>query len=282
MSTTEMVPATRDTHALEPATMNDAMSLAGWMHESGMFPETVRSPSQALMILMKGRELGITALQAATDINVIKGKISLSANLVRAVVLGRGAAHYFRPVLEECDNSKAVFETHRRGEDKPHRMVFTLEQARGLGLLDRDQWKKQPATMLRHRAAVALAREIYPDVLAGVYLPDEIEDIPTPARPGPTPVTAHVSALDEAYPKARARIAGLTTESIAEAVKWVGTLPDRVQAEALDLIKARQIELAQPESVLGPPCKPSTSVETPKDESRGTSLGLKIKRGGEA
>jgi hypothetical protein len=49
-----------------------------------------------------------------------------------------------------------------------------MEQAVNMQLASKDNWRKQPGTMLRHRAAAALAREVYPDVTLGLYTPDEI------------------------------------------------------------------------------------------------------------
>jgi hypothetical protein len=56
----------------------------------------------------------------------------------------------------------------------PHTETFTLQSAAELGLAGKDNWKKQPATMLKWRAIAACARVVFPDVLLGFYTPEEI------------------------------------------------------------------------------------------------------------
>ena len=61
-----------------------------------------------------------------------------------------------------------------------------MAEAQAAGVATKDNWRKFPAAMLRARAASALVRAVYPDVLLGVYDSDsgELED----AAPAPAPV----------------------------------------------------------------------------------------------
>jgi hypothetical protein len=61
----------------------------------------------------------------------------------------------------------------RRGR-QPHTETFTYTDATALGLTGKDNYKKQPAVMLRWRAVAACARIVFPDVILGLYTPDEM------------------------------------------------------------------------------------------------------------
>jgi hypothetical protein len=56
-------------------------------------------------------------------------------------------------------------------------LEWTIEDANKMGLLSRDQWIKQPGNMLSWRVITATIRKIFPDVILGLYTPDEALDI---------------------------------------------------------------------------------------------------------
>lgn len=176
--------ATRDTHALEPTGPRDALDVAIELAKSGLFPH-LANPGAVFAVMAKGRELGLPMMTALTDVCIIKGKIQLSAAAMMAVCLGKGAAEYFAMV--ESTPERATYRTKRKG-DQETRHTFSIQDAQQMGLAGLDQYKKQPATMLRWRCVAALARMVYPDVLAGCYTPDEIGDI-EPVRVASTAVT---------------------------------------------------------------------------------------------
>ena len=57
------------------------------------------------------------------------------------------------------------------------RIKWTLEDAKRAGLLNRDNWQKYPRAMLRSRVVSEGIRTIYPQIVLGVYTPDEVIDI---------------------------------------------------------------------------------------------------------
>jgi len=81
-----------------------------------------------------------------------------------------GFCEYFRCV--ESDSKIATYETKRRGSE-PVQRSFTIADAKTASLLGNPTWKKYPAAMLRARCKADLARDVYPDAVAGVYTDDE-------------------------------------------------------------------------------------------------------------
>ena len=159
--------------------MSDARQLAKWMHDSRMF-SAYGTPQAVLSTMLLGRELGMPAMAALRSVHVIEGKHSLSADLMVALVLKSGMAEYFQ--LVESTDKACTFETKRKGAPQPQRLSFTIEDAKKADLLRPSrsgkptQWDKMPKQMLRARAKSELARLEYPDLLAGLYTPEELRD----------------------------------------------------------------------------------------------------------
>lgn len=174
---------TLGTNPYEPRAVGDAFKMAQAMVESKFLPKSVQTPQQALAIMATGKELGFSMMQSFRLIHIIEGKPSLSADAQLALVLSSGKAEYF--MVEETSSKVAKYVTKRKGAPSEQRYEFTIEDAQTAGLTGKDNWKKYPAAMLRARCIAALARMAYPDVVAGIYDPDEIQPDDAPAPPPP-------------------------------------------------------------------------------------------------
>jgi hypothetical protein len=155
-----------------PTTMAEAEQLAARLAQSALLPDGLRGkPADVLITLITGHELGLSPMQSVRGLHVVKGRAVMSADLAVGLVKRNSACRHFR--LVSSDDKAATYETLREGEPEPTRMTFTIDQARQAGLVA-DNWKRFPSAMLRARCSLALARAVYPDVLQGVYEPDEV------------------------------------------------------------------------------------------------------------
>lgn len=154
--------------SLFPATFSEMMAQADVLVKSGLLPETIRSASAAVAIMMTGRELGLPPMLSFRAIAIIKGKPTLSAQLMGALIRREG--HSYKII--ESTNLRCVIEFRRRsGEFYSH--VFDLEDAKRAGLTG-DNWTKYPKAMLFSRCMSAGARAFMPDVIAGMYTTEEL------------------------------------------------------------------------------------------------------------
>lgn len=168
--------ASKAATGLVPTNLNEAITMARIFARSVIIPDALRGkPADVFATIMAGVELGLAPMASLRLIFIIKGKPSLSADAMVALALSRGAAEYF--ICIESTAERATYETKRRGQPK-RRMTFQLSQAKTAKLLEKadSNWATYPEAMLRARAKSALARDVYPDVLAGIYTPDELED----------------------------------------------------------------------------------------------------------
>jgi hypothetical protein len=160
------------TRTLEPQTLDEATTLARAAVASKLY--AVASPEAALMILLTGRDLGLTASQSFRAIYVVSGKPVVSSDAMVAAIRRSGLCASWRVI--ESTVERCTIETLRQGESEPERETFTLDDAKRAGLDRRDVWRAYPRDMLRHRAAAGLARRVYPDVVLGCYAPGELEE----------------------------------------------------------------------------------------------------------
>jgi hypothetical protein len=179
--------------ALEPRTMKEAYWLAEQMANSRLFSR-LGGPQACYMVLLRGRALGLDAMAAASAFHRIDDKITMHADLIAALVLRSGKAKFLEMV--ESDRTHATYETQRHGGRRVIAMTFTIEDAFHARLVEKhasgldgyrgisqtgkpSNWDKYRATMLRHRCQTQLVRAVYPDVVLGLYTPDEMghEDV---------------------------------------------------------------------------------------------------------
>ncbi len=166
--------------AFEPKSIQEAMELCQYLIKSRFLPESIKTPEQALAIMVTGRELGLSTMQSLRTIHVIKGKPTMSADLMVALSKRHPDCEYFRCL--ESTNQVATYETKRKGSEAVQRS-FTMRQAQTAQLTGNPTWKKFPEAMLRARAKSDLARDEYPDIVMGIYDPDELQDTQPPPAP---------------------------------------------------------------------------------------------------
>jgi hypothetical protein len=159
------------------------LSLAATLIKSGLLPASVKTPEAAVVIIMTGRELGLLPLQALRSISVVEGKPTLSADLLLALAYKSG--HCTGYEILELTDEKCVVQIARNGVVKPP-YSYTIEEARKAGLANRPNWQRHTKAMLRARATAAACRAYFPDVVLGLYTPDELDDLsPVPAEAAP-------------------------------------------------------------------------------------------------
>ena len=155
--------------AIMPSTFDGMMKQADVLAKSGLLPQTVKTGAAAAAIMLAGRELGIPPMQAFRTIYVVKGNVSLSAQLMAALVLRAGHSY---ELLENSNTRCAIKFTRRGGATYTHE--FTLEDAKRAGLANSNTWQSYPKAMLWSRCMSAGIRAYMPDVIMGMYTPEEL------------------------------------------------------------------------------------------------------------
>ena len=162
---------TTSDNSLSLRSIEDVERLAKIATDSGL--TRVRKASEAAVILLTGRELGLAPMQSLRGIYVVNGTPVLSADLLVAVVRRSGLCASWRVV--ESTPERCTITTIRQGESEATTKTWTIADAKRAQVTSKPIWGQYPAQMLRHRCAADLAREVYPDVVLGLYTPEELE-----------------------------------------------------------------------------------------------------------
>jgi hypothetical protein len=217
----------RQQQALLPdaATLQTMLTMAEQLVQSGLLPQSIKTPAAALAIIQKGIELGIPPMYSLSNIGIINGRPVVGAEVLLAMVYrdhGDSAI-----IVEETSAERCTVTYRRKGWDKARQFSWTTQDAEQAGLLGKGgPWKQYPAAMLRARCISAVARLAFADSIGGMYLPEELgaevevvdgEIVVVDQKPAPTPLrtvkpSEVVEPTDEENERARA-MRGTATEA---------------------------------------------------------------------
>ena len=147
------------------------LTVASELVKTGLLPSRIKTPQQALLIMLKGRELEIPPMEALSNIFIIDNKPSLASQLMLSLLYRSGKLEDIK--IEDGDKYCKV--TMQRKGMSPYSVTFTEANARQANLLYKDNWKNYLSNMLRARAISMCARVVASDVIGGLYTPEEIE-----------------------------------------------------------------------------------------------------------
>jgi hypothetical protein len=165
----ETLPATR-------APELDAIARLGtWLAASEVeHPDAKQEGAAAALRIYFARELGLSPL-AASELSVIRGRLVVSAKLLRA----RAAQYGYRVIRASGDETSCTARlVERESGEVVGESTFTMEDARRAGLVkDRSGWKTHPARMLWARASKFVIDDYAPEASLGLVLEDEAAEI---------------------------------------------------------------------------------------------------------
>ena len=163
MSTSLIKPET-------PKTIAEMQSLGEVFVKSRFFQDS-QDAAQAIVKVMAGAELGFPPIASMTGVYIVKGKVSLSANLIAAAIKRSGRYTYR---VRKLDDSGCVLEFFENGESIG-KSSFTREDAQRAQLLGKETWRSFFRNMAFARALSNGAKWHCPDVFGGpVYTPEEL------------------------------------------------------------------------------------------------------------
>lgn len=147
--------------------------LAAKISQTEFVPDTMRGkPAVVAAAILYGRELGLAPMTSLRSVALIKGRPALSSEAMRAMVLAAG--HHI--AFEEMTSARCVIIGRRRGSEDSTRVVFTMDDAKKMGVGGNAQYSKMPRQMLAARATAELCRLIFADVIGGLVADVEVDD----------------------------------------------------------------------------------------------------------
>jgi len=150
-----------------------AYQMAEKLAVTSFVPQSLRGkPGDIAAAILAGSELGMKPMATLKSIDIIQGTPALRAHAMRAVVQREG--HEIE--LVESTDIRCIMRGRRKDSDAWQEVEWVIDRARLMGLLGKDQWKKNPKGMLVARATGELCRLIASDALHGMaYVSEELE-----------------------------------------------------------------------------------------------------------
>ncbi len=154
--------------------LKDVVYLAENISQTEFVPKGLQSTPKCAAAILYGRELGMPPMTALSSVHVINGRPGISAESMRALILGAG--HEIQVVSSDSD--RCVIKGRRAGEDEWQQTSYTMTEAQRAGDTAKNpNYKTRPAEMLVARATTRLARIVFPDVIRGIGSLEELQDL---------------------------------------------------------------------------------------------------------
>ena len=155
--------------------IKEPMELGEIFAKSGMFPD-IKTQAQACVKILAGRELGISPIEAMTNIYIVNNKIAFTTKLMGALFKKNKGYDYTLEVLTDTECIIAFYKIEQDKKTELGKSSFTIKDAAKAGLVNKDNWKSYPRNMLFSRALSNGVRWFCPDA-ACAYTVEELKDI---------------------------------------------------------------------------------------------------------
>lgn len=221
---------------LVPTTMAEVMELSELMAKSEMVPKIYQNkPGNVVVAILAGHPLGLNPFAACQSFAVINGTPSLFGDALLGIVKGSGLLPSIKESISD-DGQVATCYIQRRGEDIVCR-TFTMDEAKKAGLLTKQgPWQAYPKRMLQMRARAFALRDVFPDILRGIGIAEEQEDVAVAAaativveQPKNLGAGAVKAALQAANEEPEVKVAAKASTKTAAAIKAVEPEPEQEQ-----------------------------------------------------
>lgn len=166
----------RDGHATITS-LDQVMRIARMLWAAGIKPGGCESEAQVTVAVLAGMEAGLTIGQTCKGVYVVNGVPSLWGDIAWGLVIASGKMAAHREWTEGAgDDLTACIMVERRGE-APIERRFSRAQAAAAGLVTKGPWRAYLPRMLQMRARALAMRDAFPDVLVGLSIAEEQQDI---------------------------------------------------------------------------------------------------------
>ena len=238
---------TQPAFSLTPRNLEEALKFADIMSKSDLVPRDFKDkPGNILVAIQKGLEIGLSPMAALESIAVINGRASLWGDALLGLV--QVSPHYEWHNEAESTPTKGVCIVKRKGHE-PHRVEFSIEDAKRAGLLGKaGPWQQYTARMLTLRARAFALRDKFADVLKGLSMAEEALDIP---HPQPQTISAEVQPA--ATPSLKDKLKARLEEPPAVIVENVPPSPAQALQDAAQELAGEPVEVTVEDTSLVPP-----------------------------
>jgi hypothetical protein len=214
--------------------MDSAMRLAEMMSRGKLVPAHLQaSPGDCLMVIEAAMRWGMSPFAVAQCTSVIQGKLMFEGKLVAAALNASGIMSSRLAYRHTGEGASRAVEVSGvlRGETEQRKVTVTLQEAK----TNNGMWTRQPDQQLVYAGTRVWARRHAPEVMLGVYAPEEFEHADMPAREPPHngPTLEHEAPKPEPEQKPETRREAINRETPLNPTPP----PERTPAQLLDALQ---------------------------------------------
>jgi len=164
---------------LMPEGMDGIARLAAGAMAAGVIP-SAKTPQQAFILLAAGFEAGLGFTATCKNVMLVNNRPSLWGDAALALVVRSPACRGVHERIEgDGDSMTAICEVIRDGWADTIIRKFSVADAKKAGLWGKSgPWSSYPKRMLAMRARGFALRDSFPDLLMGLGIVEEEQDIP--------------------------------------------------------------------------------------------------------
>jgi len=200
------------------------------MQHSGLMPQHIDTPEKAIIIGLRGAEIGLPLIQSWHSMYVIQGRAAMEAKTM--VGLAQKHMPTFDITIVKLGRDECIVKARRSKEHSWTEITYDMEDAKAAGLTSKSVWSQHPKAMLLARAQAMVMRAVAPDTFQGLYTKDEIES----GAPAIEEGAAEDIVEGDWSESAPAEPAGMTQREIVDAIVEGGLQADAKRARKdLDL-----------------------------------------------
>lgn len=167
--------------AIIPQDFDACYRLAQVVIAAQMAPKSIDSVEKATIAIMHGLEVGLTPMAALQSIAVINGMPTIWGDGMLALIRASGL---LEEIIEEVEVDAAgeptiaTCKVKRRGEESWAISTFTRPEAQRAGLWNKaGPWQGYRPRMMKMRARSWALRDKFSDVLRGLHMAEEAQDM---------------------------------------------------------------------------------------------------------
>ncbi|SSH66807.1 recombinase, RecT family [Klebsiella pneumoniae] len=163
-------------------------------------------PADCLAVTMQAAQWGMNPFAVAQKTHVVNGTLGYEAQLVNAVVSSSNLLATRLNYKWDGDWSKVSGKTDKspsltvtvwatlKGESEPRTLTISMAQA---GVRNSPLWEQDPRQQLAYLCVKRWARLHAPDVLLGVYTPDELQEVAPRVERDITPPDSTAAGMNQ-------------------------------------------------------------------------------------
>ena len=169
---------THNSGFMQVSSLEGALQCAELIAKSSFCPKGMSGrPGDIVIALQMGQELGLKPMQALQNIAVINGRPSLWGDAVLAVCRQSPEFEYIKE--EYLPDTKTYVCRVKRRNEPEFTQTFSEADTKLARLWGKEgPWTMYPRRMLQMRARGFALRDAFPDLLRGILIREEAEDLP--------------------------------------------------------------------------------------------------------